>query len=763
MQPSRWKEAAPWVEQLLDATSARRREVLEPLAEHDPELAREVESLLRADRGTSSGADSGPIGQLLDGRQLGTPDQWLGRVVGAYRIEEVLGSGGMSTVFKAQRIDGSFDRPVALKLLGRSFHADARRRFDVERGLLARLEHPGIARLYDGGTTDDGVPYLVMEWVDGEPIDAYCDRLRLKLRERIELVLELAEAVSWAHRHLVVHRDIKPANVLVDSEGRPRLLDFGIGKALDGDAAATVPGVQPMTVAWASPEQIRGQPVSTPSDVYSLGVLLYWLLTGVAPCGDPGDSGHALERAIVDDEPVPPSQTFAAAVPGAAARALARSSQPAHLERALRGDLDAVLSKVLAKRPDQRYHQVSDLAADLRRFLEDRPVEASRPHAFRLALKFARRHRAGVGALLVVGAALLFAVWQSLAASERMGRQRDLAQAKRAEADQMTEIALRLLQQSEATGGEVARAAVDALLAEYRARLDVVEANPASTASSLHALGVVQRELGRQAEARELLQRAVELRTEAYGERSLERSESLEQLATLHQGLGDLERAEAGFEEVLDVRVRLLGASDPDTAMAHNNLGLVIWEQGRFVEAEPHLRAALEVARKTLGPRHPGTLSATSNLALILQGQERRTEAEELHRLALEGVTEVFGPDHPRWATAANNLGTLLRKTGGFEEAAQLQEQVIAVREAHYGAEHPDTASAIQNLGYIEFERGHLDRAEALMRQARALRVAALGASHPLVESSNRGLARVHAAQEESEDPGSVRQRRSGR
>ena len=755
MKMGRWKEAAPIVERLLDASAAERQAELSPLAKSDPELAREVETLLRADLPVDSDAaaagSQAAMDRFLDagshpGVQSGTfggnrgAEAWLGQTLGGYAIDSILGAGGMSTVFKAHRVDGP-ERPVALKLLDRSFRDDARQRFDRERQLLARLEHPGIARLYDGGATDDDVPYLVMEWVDGEPIDTYCDRLRLGLRDRVVLFLQVADAVAWAHRQLVVHRDIKPANVLVDGSGQARLLDFGIAKTLsEEDSSLTRTGTRPMTVAWASPEQVRGDMVSVPSDVYSLGTLLYWLLTGAAPCGTADASSHDLQRAIVDDEPVPASRRFAEGVDGLEERAKVRGAQPKAIGRLLKGDLDAILGRTLAKETDERYPQVSDLIQDLRDHLEDRPVEARQGNRLSAVAKFVRRHRVGVAASLLVIGSLLFATVQTFVSRVELSKQRDLAQAKRAEADQMTEMALGLLQQSEASGGEAARVAVDEMLRGYVERLDTMNASDASKASSLHALGVVQRELGRAEEAGKLLQRAAELRLGLYGNRSLERSESLEQLATLRQSLGFLKEAEKMFGEVLATRVSRLGANHPDTAMAHNNLGLSLWEQAEFEAAEPHLRAALRIARETLGPLHPGTLSATSNLALVVQGQDRKDEAEALHRLSLEGVAAVFGVEHPRWATAANNLAAVLRKLERFDEAAEIQERVIDVRSAYFGPGHPDTASAIQNMGFIELERGRFDLAEQLMLEARALKVAYLGEDHPLVLASDRGL-----------------------
>jgi non-specific serine/threonine protein kinase/serine/threonine-protein kinase len=387
MTPERWTQAKALFFAALDRSPDGRRAWLAGACATDMELRQEVESLLESHEAAGSFIEAPAAGRRATTcPESGAADRLIGRRLGAYRIDRVIGQGGMGIVYRGCRDDGQYQQEVAIKLVATSAFSDvSRQRFQQERQILASLEHPYIGRLLDAGTSEDGLPYFAMELVDGSPIDAYCDDRKLGVNDRLRLVGRVCEAVQHAHQHLVVHRDLKPTNVLVTSEGVPKLLDFGIAKLL-GDGPHDRVTMPLMTPEYASPEQIRGEAVSTATDVYALGVLLYRILTGRGPYELRPDRAHDLARAICDDDPRPPSAVSTHA-----------------FRHHLAGDLDAIVLKALCKEPTRRYASVEQLSEDLRRHRSGLPVMARRDTLVYRAGKFVRRHRAAcIGAALVV-------------------------------------------------------------------------------------------------------------------------------------------------------------------------------------------------------------------------------------------------------------------------------------------------------------------------------------------------------------------------
>jgi len=411
--PEQWEKVKDVLAATLDLAPTERADYLDRRCNGDDQLRGEVVRLL--EREHAAGSNFLRQTALAQAATAVLPEQdnpWIGRRVGAYQIVEQIGQGGMGEVFRAARADGQYTKEVAIKLVRGGFDsAFIQGRFLNERQILASLDHPNIARLLDGGTTDGGIPYLVMELIEGERIDTYCDGQKLTVTERLELFRQVCAAVQFAHQRLVIHRDLKPSNILVTKEGVPKLLDFGIAKILDPGAAraeSTLAG--PMTPEFASPEQIRGAPITTASDVYSLGVVLYQLLTGRSPYPGNTAQSHELARAICETEPRRPSTAFLAAPHKAKDSAEAvselREGSPAKLRRRLAGDIDSIALKALRKEPGLRYGSVEQFAEDIRRHLEGLPVTATKGSWSYHAVKFVRRHRAGVAATAVVCLAL---------------------------------------------------------------------------------------------------------------------------------------------------------------------------------------------------------------------------------------------------------------------------------------------------------------------------------------------------------------------
>ncbi len=415
--PVDWPIVEEILNRALDLPPAERAAYVDRVCGSDERLRREVESLLAFDAPDDSFLESPALSSLADLPEA-SADPLAGRRIGPYQLLREIGRGGMGAVFLAMRDDGHYQKQVAIKVIKRGLDTDfILRRFLSERQILASLDHPNIARLLDGGATQEGLPYLVMEYVEGRPITAYCEAERLPIAERLRLFREACAAVHYAHQHLVIHRDLKPSNILVTADGKPKLLDFGIAKMLDPDVdvyamEVTATALRMMTPNYASPEQVRGLPVTTASDVYSLGVLLYELLTGHRPYRLKGHSAEEIMRAVLEDEPVKPSTVIrrtetaeeAASSTGGAPETLSptRADEIARLKRSLSGDLDNILLMALRKEPQRRYASVEQFSEDLRRHLEGLPVIAHKDTFTYRSAKFIKRNKVAVLAALLI-------------------------------------------------------------------------------------------------------------------------------------------------------------------------------------------------------------------------------------------------------------------------------------------------------------------------------------------------------------------------
>jgi serine/threonine-protein kinase len=766
--PSRWSEIEAALERILEADAGERDAVLERVAAEDQELRRELRALLAA-HGAAGGAGEDFLETpaiAFAAPFLGLPDdapaeEVVGTTIGRFTIEREIGRGGFGRVYLARRADGAFEQTVALKLLKRGMDSDEIvARFVRERQILARLEHPAIARLLDGGVTLDGRPYFVLEHVEGLPITAQCDRRRAGVEERLRLVVTVCRAVQHAHRNLVVHRDLKPSNVLVTAAGEVKLLDFGIAKLLaeeQGGATATVlGGARLLTPEYASPEQVAGAPVTTASDVYQLGVLLYELLTGVRPHADAarraGGRAAAL-RAVVEVEPRRPS-TVARQL-GAEAAA-ARGATAERLARRLKGDLDAVVLCALAKAPEERYASAEELALELERHLADRPVRARGTGVADRARKFVRRHRLGVAAAALFAA---FALGSSAFYTVRVTAERDRALA---EADKALEAA-RLLRgifrdwDPDASDREAASAAQLFAAAERQAERELA-ARPETLAATLSVLGDLETSIGETAAADRLLTRARELQERLpggggagadlaatfarRGRLEIERGELLG-AERAYRRARELDRAALGADhaETIAVEVELArtlwmlqrpaeaeailratvarGATGASALEAKVELGYTLFRQARYGEAAALLREALAACRATLGSPHALTARALHHLASSLRSPAELGEAEELAREAYRMNRELFGPERIETSHSALGLAVLYERKGDFDEAERLVRSAMehdAGRPAQF-----QVALRLRTLGGIRMVEGDAVEAEALLRRALAM------------------------------------------
>jgi eukaryotic-like serine/threonine-protein kinase len=745
-----WHRVAHLLEQALARDAQARLAFLQASCEDDPDLVGEIMSLVEA-----QSVHSGPLEALAAAMPTRPPDAATDGIhVGPYFLVRELGRGGMGVVYLARRADGQYTRDVALKLAQSPlFDAGLRERFIAERDILARLSHRNIAALFDGGVTDEGHPYFTMELVDGRPIDVYCEEERLPTRERVRLFLQICDAVSAAHRCLVVHRDLKPKNVLVSGTGDVKLLDFGIAKLLDPlhpRADETRAAARLFTRDYASPEQVRGEPVTTASDVYSLGGILYRLITGRGPHQFDHDTPAHVEHVICTVEPEPPG---------------------------VDDDLDNVVIKALCKDQARRYASVEQLAQDLDHYLRGLPVSVQADCRVYRARRFVARHRFAVAAALVIAVSLLAGTVGTMIQAQR-------AHAAAARAQRVSMLLTDLFKLAEPGQLEGGKITAQELLDRGARRIAVeLVDDPEAQATMYGVIGRLYRNLALNEPAGRALERALELRGQVSGTESLAFAEALNNMADLKHERGEYAPSEGLYKRALALQ-RRHGAPPRDMAASLEGLGRVLSSAGRHVEAEAPLREALDLRRRYGGERGTELVEALHELALnrLRQGnnvageplfreavalsrrlpassvslrvsslvdlarlrrrfERKPAEAEGLYREALELTRRWYPSGHPDAAVCLSELASTVRDLGKLEEAEALAVEALAMWKQLRGPEHRDVIIATQRVAGIVAERGRPREAEMLFRQAFAASRDALGEGHPLTLSAHEDLA----------------------
>jgi serine/threonine protein kinase len=745
MNLSRWPEADEILDQALALPAAERTMFLRRAAAHDAALLAALESVVgeaaREDGFLEPGAAL--AGALGDEIRL-EPGPRAGDLVGAFRLVESIGSGGMGTVFRAARAAGDFDQQVAIKFIAAPLaHPDAVRRFRAERQILAALHHPNIVTLLDGGVTDEGFAYVVMEYVDGVPITAYGREVALPLAHRLRLFQQVCGAVQYAHGHFVVHRDLKPGNILVARDGAAKVLDFGVAKLLDGplrEASGTLTqaGFGPLTPNYASPEQIRGLEVTVTSDVYALGVILYELLTGTRPYETSGKPLEAVLRLVVDADATRPS----IATPPDEVR------PPYDLRRALRGDLDAIVLRALRKDPAERYASAEALSLDIGRYLTGQPVEAREPSLQYVARKLAARHK-GVFAtatlsLVAILSALFIALWQARQAA----RERDVAQ----------EVSTFLEDLFRAPDPFVnRRESADTLrVRDFLARgadkvRQELRAQPAVQSRLLNTLGEVQHAIGAYDHAEPLLEEALRVRLQLYGPNHAEVANTQLKLGMVLRERGKLELAEPLLRASLVTRRALAPRGDADVAETLNELGTWYRQRGDYAEAVKYQNEALTILQQTRG----GSARALVVLSDLVATLDEKADPKTAERYAREAVTlsrTLYSNEHPRVAFALSDLGFQRQRLAAYDDAEALQREALAIAEKSLGPDHPRVADILNRLASALFWRGDLATAETIHRQSLAIERRHYGERHLVIADHLLNLAQVLRAKRDFDE-----------
>jgi serine/threonine protein kinase/tetratricopeptide (TPR) repeat protein len=794
----RWRRIEALFADFVAVDAAERAQRLDRLGSEDPELRESLESLLNAD---APGAD--PLAKLigdtaeslLDRQQ----DRIVGTTIGGYHVSAILGFGGMSTVYRGERLDAGSRAVIAIKVLQHAaLHPRMRSRLHSERQILASLDHPYIARLLGSGELPDGTPYLLVEHVDGAGIYDYCDQRGLSLRERLELFVKVCEAVQFAHRNLVVHRDIKPANILVLPGGTPKLLDFGIAKLLAPEGLAhTLPVTRLheriLTPENAAPEQVLGRPITTATDVYALGTLLYQLLTGRSPYRLMSFSQLQLERAICMDDPVRPSQMVIAKLSGESEADRQRIAQrrghiPVRLRTALEGDLDSIVAMAMRKEPERRYASAEALAEDVRRHLLGRPVTARQGDWRYHTVKFVRRHHWSVVSVIAVMCGLAAITGVTLWQNHRIALARELAAQERDRAQQVSAFLVDVFSQADPYTAQGHELTAKELLDRGAAKIvDNVNLQPEVRAELLESIGLAYRHQALNAQAIPLFEQALAIRR---AQRPIDNGRVAASLANLANALSDagqLPSAEAYLTQALalaracepqdapqiaDLLVQygglaLVGESQPEKALKLFNEALDIEQHSNgippmqmaetlnglsataswlsdYARAADYERRALDIYQQQGTRNHPDNVISMENYGLLLTKLGRYSEAERYLREALDLELTVFGPKDWHVADVQSNLGELYDDQGDTARAITATQEAVNISAQSRGPTNWKTAYFQEALAILNLKAGDVAAAEANIRAALADYAQSVPARHLYVASARGWLGEVY-------------------
>ena len=759
MTSESWQKVKEIFHAALELSANEREPFIKNACGADENLLKEVETLFEAHDEAERFIEKPAIAPMTDLIEDSASFSREGQIIGAYKIEREIGKGGMGAVYLAERADQEFEKKVAVKLIKRGYDTDEIiKRFRSERQILATLEHPFITRLIDGGATDDGLPYLVMDYVEGLPLTQFADKNELSINERLKLFLQICSAVQYAHRNLIIHRDLKPSNILVGADGTPRLLDFGIAKLTATNAAQTLEKTftvfQAMTPEYASPEQVSGAIVTTSSDIYSLGVILYELLTGHRPFSFKTKTPDEISRVITDTIPTKPSEVLE--------REKGRKGERGNIELSstvspspylpfspsqLRGDLDNIILMAMRKEPERRYSSVEQFADDINKYLNELPVIAQEDTFSYRAGKFIKRNKAGVAA----GAGIAISLIAGLAATARQAkiarRQRDKARSEARKAEKINQFLQKMLNSADPRTGSKDVKVIEVLsIAAESIEKDFVN-QPELVADLQTTLGLTYLSLAQLDSAERFLKNALEIRLKLFPRLSEEVALSLRNYGRLLQAKGDLKAAESLYIESLETLRRLKGSRNLMVAEVLDNLGYLVAIKGENERALRLHDEEFEIRREILGENHVDVAKSLEKLGSVMSIMDDRENSEPILRKSLKILQNVYGKEHPDIALSMVNLaGTIYPKHP--EEAERLCRESLAMRRKLLGEEHPDVAWSLYNLAYVLINRDKFAEAEENVRQALAKRGANLPDENPVVGSCFLLLGRTLLAQD---------------
>ena len=710
MQTSKWDRVQEVFFAVADLPAAARRTAVEQYCGSDAALADQVLSLLAHDANMPSFLRTGLPGAAEATLADPSLQALMEQQIGPYRLLRMLGEGGMGVVFLAERTD--IGGHVAIKLLRNAWMSPMRReRFAQEQSLLAILNHPHIARIYDASTLPDGTPWFVMEYVNGLPFSEWVATRPRDLRSDLRVFLQVCEAVRYAHLHAIVHRDLKPSNILVNEEGVAKLLDFGIAKQLteSRDACVTIDGLQIMTPAYAAPEQVSGQAVGTFTDVYALGVLLYEMLTGTLPwTGRERETNRALARPSL--------------------RASTGVKPPRYqLSRREWADLDALCLSALKAEPEERYLSADALSGDLEAYLEGRPLAARAPSFSYQAAKFVRRHRA---VLISIAACLVLVCAGAVAFTLRLERAKNAALAEVARTERLQRFTRSLFDGGDPAGGRSQDLTTAMLLKRGEVEAESLSSDPRMQADMLSTLGTAYQGLGQLDRANVLLQRALRKREQVGGKPDKLYVESLVGLGLLRRDQSRLDEAEALLHQAVKIDREQRNAG---------HLGRALWAlsstlnlHGKYGESRPLLEEAVQLDKRPGGNRtqYADDVSELADVHIYLDDYPA---AVALDQQALGIYQQEYGSSHLRVGQVLNTLGQIAQNQGRYSDSEAFFRQSLGIEESWYGPEHPDVADGLAALAKVLTSTTRYDEADALLTRALAIQIRTYGHQHSRV------------------------------
>jgi len=709
----------------------------------------EVKSLLEAYEAESDFLEIESDRNIFSENNVG-PHPLIGKRIGSYLIEEEIGVGGMGIVFVGKRADKEFEQSVAIKILKQGLSSEYLvKRFQNERQTLANLQHPNIAKLFDGGKTEEGLPYLVMEYIDGVPITEYCVEEKLSIPEILKLFTTVCNAIQYAHQNLVVHRDIKPGNILVNREGRPKLLDFGVAKLLDQDTSSTKEdltktGTWHLTPEYASPEQIKGIGITTSSDTYSLGILLYQLLTGETPYKIYNSSPLAISKILDESKISLPSENVKNITGESENEDKTKPVNNIFLHKQLRGDLDNIVMKAMHKDPNQRYSSVKEFSNDIERYLNGLPVIARKDTFTYRASKFVQRHKTGVILFVLFNIVVLSGIAAIIYQARIAAKERDKAKIENAKFEKVNDFLTSIL--SSVDPSEIGRdvKVYDILEKAAENIEEELKDQPEVEASVRSTLGNTYVNLGEYDKGKPFLDKSYNINKNIYGEQSKEIAENIHDLGLYYDWVGDYKKADSLYDESIKIFRNVLEEPTKIFGDALNNQAIVKMHFSEYDIAEKLSLEAIEISKKIEGEKSRNQAVMLNNLAYNYSGAGKPNEAKKYYKKSLAIILEVLGENRPEAGTAYNNIAWLNMQQNEFDSAEVYLQKSYELKYNLKGEDHPDVGLALNNIGVLHIRKENFKKAEKYFLDAIIQYRKTYEIDHPLVAISNYWLGKVY-------------------
>ncbi len=727
-----WKKIKSIFESAIELPYNQRHDFVDKECLGNESIKQEVEALLFAFENSGSFLEEPGI-DFTYLQNIDEDDLFIGKQFGAYKIEKKIGTGGMAYVYLARRADNEFEQTAALKIIKRGMDTDEIvRRFKHERQTLANLDHPNIAKIIDGGTSDDGLPFFVMEYIDGIPITEYCDLNKLSVDQRLELFIKVCSAVNYAHQNLIVHRDLKPSNILITSDGTPKLLDFGIAKLLSEEQnantmALTRDGSKLMTVEYASPEQVKGGKITTASDIYSLGVLLYELLTGHLPYSFKNKFPHEVEKVITSVNPEKPSTIIAKSSKtitedgevsevSAEEISILRNSNVEKLKRRLSGDIDNIILMALKKEPERRYNSVQQLAEDIHHYIEGRPVSAHSDTILYRTSKFVNRHKIGIAVFLIINLLIIGSVVAIIWQANIAAKERDNAELEASKTEHINNFLNEMLSSADPTIAGKDLKIKDVLDKASKKINTELKAQPEIEAEVRTTIGQTYESLGLYDDAIFQLKRALQLRDSLFGENNSETAISYNYVALAFHYKGNLDTAKYFYEKSIKTLKALKDEKKLEEAL--NNYGTLQMDLYQFDRAKKSFEESLAISLKIFGKESREAASTMNNLAINYDYQNKLDSAEKFYIQALDIDRKLFGDTSMDVTHNLNNLAFIFQERGNYKKAESLFTSAYEIREKILGDNHPEVAMGKYNLGCCYYYLNDYAKAEKLIKES---------------------------------------------